>query len=300
MSVANKIMIHEPVLLETILYYFSPNSGDNFIDATAGEGGHTIPLAQKIAPQGRVLAVDRDPSQIQNLKKIAPKNVIVQHGNFGQLKEIAVRNSFYAPKGILFDLGFSSWHIEQSGRGFSFQKNEPLDMRFDYTDKSILTARELVNTASAKKLESILTEYGEEKFAERIVKEILKTRSREKIETTGDLVNIVAKVKNFGGRINPATQTFQALRMAVNNELANIQEGINCAMDILLPQGMVAVITFHSLEDRLVKNLFKLKEAEGVGKRVNKKVIRPDYKEAMRNPRSRSAKLRIFSKYNEM
>src|SRR3990167_9215588 len=300
MSVANKIMIHEPVLLETILYYFSPNSGDNFIDATAGEGGHTIPLAQKIAPQGRVLAVDRDPSQIQNLKKIAPKNVIVQHGNFGQLKEIAVRNSFYAPKGILFDLGFSSWHIEQSGRGFSFQKNEPLDMRFDYTDKSILTARELVNTASEKKLESILTEYGEEKFAERIVKEILKTRSREKIETTGDLVNIVAKVKNFGGRINPATRTFQALRMAVNNELANIQEGINCAMDILLPQGMVAVITFHSLEDRLVKNLFKLKEAEGVGKRVNKKVIRPDYKEAMRNPRSRSAKLRIFSKYNEM
>src|SRR3989338_10493516 len=107
-------MIHDPVLLETILYYFSPNSGDNFIDATAGGGGHTIPIAQKVMPNGRVLAIDRDFSQIESLKKIAPKNVTVQHGNFSQLKEITIKNNFYAPKGILFDLGFSSWHIEQS------------------------------------------------------------------------------------------------------------------------------------------------------------------------------------------
>lgn len=287
-------MIHDPVLLETILYYFSPNSGDNFIDATAGEGGHTIPIAQKVMPNGRVLAIDRDFSQIESLKKIAPKNVIVRHGNFNQLKEIAIKNNFYAPKGILFDLGFSSWHIEQSGRGFSFQKNEPLDMRFDSTDKSIPTAQDFVNDASAEELEDILTEYGEERFANKIVKEIVRVRKKEKIKNTGDLVNIIAKVKGYSGKTNPATQTFQALRMAVNNELANIEKGINSAIDIVGQGGLIAVITFHSLEDRLVKNLFKLKEGGGIGKRVNKKVIKPNYEEIRRNPRSRSAKLRIF------
>jgi len=287
-------MIHEPILLKTILHYFSPNPGDNFIDATAGEGGHAIPIAQKVAPRGKVLAIDTDLEQIKNLQLNAPKNIVVEHGNFKNIKQIVQKNNFPIPKGILFDLGFSSWHIQESGRGFTFNKNEPLDMRFDPTDDSIPTAGEILNSATAEELENIFKLYGEEKMAKQIAREIVKTRRKEKLQTTGDLVNLVAKIKGSGGRINPATKIFQALRIAVNNELENIKQGITAAIEILGPEGLIAVMTFHSLEDRLVKNIFKTKETEGVGHRVNKKVIRPDYKEVKQNPRARSVKLRIF------
>ncbi|OGZ58412.1 MAG: 16S rRNA (cytosine(1402)-N(4))-methyltransferase [Candidatus Spechtbacteria bacterium RIFCSPLOWO2_12_FULL_38_22] len=290
--------MHDPVLLKTILSNFSPSPGNNFIDCTAGEGGHTIPLAKAVAPNGKVLAIDADSEQIANLKSNLEKekieNVVSAHGNFKNLKQITAENSFPPADGILFDFGFSSWHIENSGRGFSFQKNEILDMRYDPTDKSIPTAADYLNSASAQDLEKIILEFGEERFAHNIAREILYARRKKTIETTQDLVNIVLEATHSRGKINPATKTFQALRMVVNNELEIIKYGLFAALDVLKPKGLIATITFHSLEDRLVKGILKEWAKQNIGEVVNKKVIKPDYIEIKRNRRSRSAKLRIF------
>jgi len=292
-------MVHIPAFLETILYYFSPHSGDYFIDCTAGEGGHTIPIAHKVAPQGKVLAIDRDAQVLEvlreNIKQEGLENMVrVKRGNFKNLIKIVRDNNFPPARGILFDLGFSSWHIEHSGRGFSFQKNEFLDMRYNPDDKETLTAAQILNGAHRRELERILREYGEEYRAERIVRAIVHERKKNKIETTGDLVNIIAKVIPRRGKINPATKTFQALRIAVNNELENVKEGLDGALEVLKNNGQIVVITFHSLEDRLVKNTFKNWASEGKGDNLTKKVIKPTWEEVQKNPRARSAKLRIF------
>lgn len=292
-------MTHVPVLLNEVLKNLSPSQGEFFIDCTAGEGGHSLTIGQLVAPNGKVLSINLDSEELILLKKNILENdlkgvVSAVHGNFIDLERIVKENNFPKAIGILFDLGFSSWQLEHSGRGFTFQKNEPLDMRLNPKDNSMATAADIVNGFSKEQLVTMFKEYSQETYAEKIATAILKNRKKEKINTTGTLVNIISQVVPRRGRINPATKVFLALRIAVNDEFLNIKNGLEAAYSVIAEKGKIVVITFHSGEDRLVKNIFRNWVAEDRGQLVNKKVIRPSYEEVKNNPRSRSAKLRIF------
>jgi 16S rRNA (cytosine1402-N4)-methyltransferase len=293
-------MAHIPVLLKEVIAQLDPRSGAIVIDATAGEGGHVIELARRVAPQGGVVAIDRDAEALSRLKeRVAHEHledvVTTVHGTFADVAEIAQEHRAAPADGILFDLGFSSWQLEESGRGFTFQRDEPLDMRFDTTDTTSPAARDVVNSSSVAELEYILHTYGEERHAARIAREIVRRRKHKKITTTTELVAIIEELIPRRGRLHPATKTFQALRIAVNDELLHIERGLQGARTILAPGGRIVVISFHSLEDRLVKTMFRSWEDNGFGTRINKKVITANFHEVRENPRSRSAKLRVFS-----
>lgn len=272
-----------------------------FVDATAGRGGHTLALSRAIRDEGRVLAVEYDTVEASLLKeKIETrhiKNIEVVNANFKDLEEIVKYVNFPNPQGILFDLGFSLWHIKESGRGFTFQKNEKLDMRYNPNDSSRPTVSQILNTYSENVLEEIFRIYGEERKSTQIARKIVEVRRSKKITTTNELTEIILQVARRKGRLHPATKVFQALRIAVNDEFGNIEKGLNSALKILDKNGKIAVITFHSLEDRLVKNIFKEWKKNNFGELVNKKVIRPKFEEIKQNPRARSAKLRIFKKF---
>ena len=196
--------------------------------------------------------------------------------------------------GVLFDVGFSSWQIQESGRGFSFLKNEALDMRYE-PDPEHISAYEVVNSYAKNDLERVLFEYGEEKRAHQIVQQIVRIRRKNHIQTTGDLVNIVSQVVKARPGMSPATKTFQALRIEVNNEIRTLEKGLSAAMSIIGNKGRIVVISFHSLEDRTVKHTFQRWKQQGRGDIMTKKVITPHFTEVQRNRRSRSAKLRTFS-----
>lgn len=295
-------MIHIPVLQKEVIDYLSPKKNENFIDATAGEGGHTILIAKRILPQGKILAVDRDCEILRELKKRIKKeklekNIISVCENYAHLEKIVEEKKFKNVKGILFDLGFSSWHIERSKRGFSFQRNEPLDMR--YSKNLTLRAEEIVNLWPEKIIEKIIRIYGEEKFSRRIARKIVEERKRRKIKTTRDLVEIIRQAVPYSyqrGKIHFATRTFQALRITVNSEIDNLQKGLEASLKVLGKKGRILVISFHSLEDRIVKRFFKEKEEKGILEIITKKPIIPSSEEISLNPRSRSAKLRIAKK----
>ena len=215
--------------------------------------------------------------------------------NFSNLKKIIEKEKFDRVQGILFDLGFSSWHLEQSKKGFSFLKSEPLDMR--YSPANPLTAEQIVNYWSLAEIARILTEYGQETFSQIIAQKIIDYRKTRQIKTTDQLAKIIQNaVPQKRKRINAATQTFQALRIAVNGELKNLQIALPQALDILVCGGRIAVISFHSLEDRIAKNFFKAKQKENLVNILTKKVIRPERHEIIINPRSRSAVLRVVEK----
>jgi len=218
--------------------------------------------------------------------------LILVNDSYVNLAETVRKQRFKPVSGILFDLGFSSWHLEESGRGFSFEKNEPLDMR--YNPENPLTAEKIVNNWSEREIEKILREYGEERFTKRIAREIIQERKIKPIKTTFQLVETIKKstpIWYHHRRIHPATRTFQALRIAVNDELNNLKKALPQAVEILEKDGRLAVISFHSLEDRIVKNFFR----ENL-KILTKKPIRPSLEEIEINPRSRSAKLRVGQK----
>jgi len=290
-------MNHIPVLLKEVLKYFNPHSGENFIDCTVGFGGHALSILKRIAPQGKVLGIEIDEKVLEILKKktISERLILIQ-GSFTDLKKIAKENSFDSINGILFDLGMSSWQIEESSRGFSFKKNEPLDMRFG--DKS-LTAEEIINRWPKEELIKIFQEYGEERYARRIAYRICQTRQTKPIKTTNQLVEIIQKAvpnRYQHRRIHFATRIFQALRIAVNDELNNLKKALPQALEILEKNGKLAIISFHSLEDRIVKIFFRETAKEENLKILTKKPIRPDQEEIDLNPRSRSAKLRVALK----
>lgn len=288
--------MHIPVLLKEVLHYLSPRADENFIDATAGEGGHTAAILEGNKPGGKVLGIEVDPDLCKKLKsRLAefPNRVILINDSYINLEEIVRKNNFKPVYGILFDLGMCSWHLESSGRGFSYLGDEPLDMRFSLKDD--LTAAEIINFWSVEKIEKILKEFGEEKYARRIALAIKEARKKERIIGTQQLKDILKKSlpKNYDKkRIHFATRTFQALRIAVNNELEIIEKGIQQAIKILEPNGKIVVISFHSLEDRIVKNLFKEESKAGKLNILTKKPITPSLEEIKNNPRSRSAKLR--------
>jgi len=296
-------MVHVPVLVEEVLYYLDPRPNDNFIDCTVGEGGHTIAILEKNAPNGKVLAIDADPEQIKNYKltkRDSDNRVILVNDNFKNLKKI-VEN--FCPdwqgkiRGILFDLGMSSWHLEKSKRGFSFRYNEDLDMCYGKT--ATVSAKEIINQWPSQEIERIIKEYGEERYAWRIADKIAKQRKQKTILTTFDLIEVIREAvpKNYErGRIHPATRTFQALRIVVNQELENLKVALPQALEILSPGGRIVVISFHSLEDRIVKNFFKEKAKEGKIKILTKKPVIPSQEEIEKNKKSHSAKLRAAVK----
>lgn len=294
--------MHIPVLKKEVIEYLGPKENQNFVDCTIGEGGHTLEILKKTGPQGKVLGIDRDPEIIKKLKVKFQELKLIQRvilvcGNFSELKNIIERENFKPIDGILFDLGICSWHLEESGRGFSFLRDEPLDMRYN-AEKGV-SVKEILNYWPEKEIEKILKEFAQEKFAKRIAREIEKERKRKKIETTFQLVEIIKRATPkwyHRQRIHFATKSFQALRIAVNKELENLRIALPQSLEILEKGGKIVIISFHSLEDKIVKNFLKVKEKEGKLKILTKKPIRPSLKEIKINPRSRSARLRAGEK----
>jgi len=288
---------HQPVLRKEILQYLDPNPNENFIDATVSEMGHAIPILDRTKPNGKILGIEWD-SEIIEKSRLQIKNsqlgerITLVNDSYINLEKIVEKYKFGPVNGILFDIGMSSWHLENSNKGFSFLKDELLDMRYNSTNE--LSATEIVNNWKESEIERVLREYGEEKFSKRISKEIAKERKTKLIKTTFQLVEIIEKAipfKHQRERIHFATRTFQALRIAVNDELNNLSKTLPQIMKILAPKGKIAIISFHSLEDRIVKNFFKEEKERLVS--LTKKPIIPTQEEIKVNPRSRSAKLRV-------
>lgn len=290
-------MKHIPVLKKEVLEYLNPKPDENFIDCTIGQAGHTLSILEKTAPQGKVLGIDLDPQQIKKSRIILTDfkdRVILINNSYANLKDIVEKEKFNKVDGILADLGMSSEQLENSGRGFTFLKTEPLDMRYGNTE---LTAEKIVNQYPLLELEKIIEEYGQEKFAKNIAKKIIESRKQGQIKTTSQLVEIIKQaVPGFyrHGGINCATRTFQALRIAINGELTNLEKFLPQALQVLAENGRLAIISFHSLEDRVVKNFFKESEKQNLIKILTKKPIIAEAGEVKENPRSRSAKLRVI------
>ena len=291
--------MHAPVLLKEILEIFNPRPGETYIDATVDGGGHAQAIAERVGLKGKVLGIDRDceiVSKIEN--QISDRNIKLICGNYRDIAEIAGRNGFGGVNGILFDLGFSSYHIEQSGRGFSFQKDEPLDMRYN-PEQGGLAAGEIVNRWPEVQLADVLRKFGEERFAGRIARGIAEARIKRKILSATALAEIIARAVPRAyrrGRLHPATRTFQALRIAVNRELEILAEALPQAALLLAPGGRIAVIAYHSLEDGIVKRFMREEKRAGVMRLWAQKPIRPSRTEIIQNPRSRSARLRAAIK----
>ncbi|MBI1888479.1 MAG: 16S rRNA (cytosine(1402)-N(4))-methyltransferase RsmH [Candidatus Spechtbacteria bacterium] len=265
-------MAHIPVLLNEVLEYLDPKPGENFIDCTVGDGGHALAILKMTAPSGMLLGIDRDAEMVKNLYERAEslgvgERLLLHHGNFADLGAIVQGHIFGPVSGVLFDFGLSSWQLDESGAGFSFRNIEPLDMRFDRT-RNTETAADILNSWPEEALERVIREFGEERYARQIAKEIASARKRERIQTTDQLVGIILRAapsSKAARKIHFATRTFQALRIAVNEELRYVEEGIKEGIEALRPGGKIAAISFHSLEDRIVKHMFQKysKRAEG-------------------------------------
>ncbi|HLV80839.1 MAG TPA: 16S rRNA (cytosine(1402)-N(4))-methyltransferase RsmH [Chthonomonadaceae bacterium] len=313
---------HEPVLLAETLRLLAPKPGETMLDSTLGGGGHSAALAQALSPGGTLIGLDRDPEALQAARiRLEPfrssLTIILIYTEFSKL-EVALEQTEGAQglqlDGVLFDLGVSSHQLD-TARGFSFRRDEPLDMRMDAASGAP-TAADLLATASEPELARILLEYGEERFARRIVRALIeRRRSRDPVRTTGQLVEVVARAvprAAWPRDLHVATRTFQALRIAVNDELGQLQEGLAAAVERLNPGGRIAVISYHSLEDRIVKQAFARwagrapsvpgsspaaflpppEDAEPTLTLLTRKPIVPTAEEIARNPRARSARLR--------
>ena len=277
-----------------------PESGNIYVDATIGYGGHTMHILELSSPNGVVVGMDRDEEAIKwVLTEIKPRwgeRLIVKHGDFSKMGQVLHKQGVERVDGILMDLGMSSCQVEDAERGFSFRFDGPLDMRMDR--RQSLTAAEIVNRWDEKNIADILRTYGEERFARRIARDILECRKKKKITTTKQLVEVVKKSipHRFWGKIHPATRTFLALRIVVNDEMKNLEKGLKEGINLLKSGGRLCVISFHSLEDRIVKQTFRKNLSEGIAKLISKKPILPTKEEIVKNRRARSAKLRWLEK----
>lgn len=288
---------HTSVLLEAVVDYLQPRGGLGFraLDGTVGAGGHSFALLERSAPDGRLVGLDADPGALElAAARLAPfvgRFTLLNH-NFRELAQLDLE----PVDAMVFDLGLSSMQLESSGRGFSFRADEPLDMRFD-PQADLPTAAELLNGLPEADLERILREYGEEPRARRVARTIVGRRHERPFRTTSDLVGAVtAALGPARGRIHPATRTFQALRIAVNDELQALQAGLDAGVQRLNPNGRLAVISFHSLEDRVVKWRFRGYADAGLVRILTRKPITPAEQETRANPRARSAKLRVVER----
>jgi 16S rRNA (cytosine1402-N4)-methyltransferase len=285
---------HLPVLLNEVLQYINPRADGRYIDATFGAGGHTRELLERTSPGGRVLAVDQDQTAIEQgrieLQSYGSRLELVK-ANFRDIESIVQEHGFAGLDGILADVGVSSMMLDDPTRGFSFMREGPLDMRMDLDQP--LTAADVLNTYGEKEIANILFNYGEERRSRQIASSIVRSRPMSR---TTDLTRAIERV--LGGRrygkIHPATRTFQALRIFVNDELRSLESFLDSSMQVLRPGGRLVLISFHSLEDRIVKNKFRSPVVPGVA--LTKKVITASVEEVDRNPRSRSARLRAWEK----
>ena len=287
---------HQPVMSAEVLQYLNPRPGRVIVDGTVGTGGHSLAILPKLLPDGALLAVDQDRDALElaakRLTEFAPQ-VTFRHGNFRHLPRIMGEPGIVRVDGLVLDLGMSSLQVDRSERGFSFSKSGPLDMRMDTAQDD--TASTFVNALSAEELAVILRTLGEEHFARRIAQRIVQERRAHPLETTTQLAEVISRAVPASarhGRLHPATRTFQALRMAVNDELGALEELLSNLGDLLKPGGRAVFITFHSLEDRLVKHALAHGAREGRWSILTKKPVRPSEAEVEQNPRARSAKLR--------
>ena len=266
-----------------------------YIDGTLGLGGHTKYFLSLLGPGARVLGFDKDINAIEMaVKNVNDKRLAAFNKSYEFMPQVLAELGLPGVDGALLDLGVSSYQLDDGRRGFSFQSGGPLDMRFDQNAE--LTARDIVNNYPVKELEKIFTDYGEEPAAQKIAMAIFYARRNKPLETTAELAAVINGVTPRRGKTHPATRVFQALRIAVNDELGTIGRTLKFLPDILNPGGRAAVLTFHSLEDRIVKNAFKQSAADGKIRLVNKHVYEPSYEEIKNNRRSRSAKLRVIEK----
>jgi 16S rRNA (cytosine1402-N4)-methyltransferase len=285
---------HIPVLLDEVIQFLEPKPGGRFIDATLGAAGHTRALLERTAPGGKVLGIDQDESALEGARQALQSfglRVTLAHANFREIAAVAAQHGFLECDGVLADIGISSMMVDDPSRGFSFMREGPLDMRMDRSQP--LTAAEVVNTASEKEIADILYTCGEERRSRPIAKSIVRSRP---LQLTTDLVRAVERVTGGlrYGHIHPATRTFQALRIFVNDELKSLEAFLDSSMSVVRPGGRVIVITFHSLEDRIVKQKFRSPAASG--RVLTKKVVTGSEEEVRRNPRARSAKLRAWER----
>ena len=305
---------HKAVLLDEAIEYLNIKDDGIYFDGTLGRAGHSSEILKNLSDEGKLVAVDRDTAAIKAVKEKFGDNdsLILEHSNFQDFDQVFAKLGIEAVDGMLFDLGVSSPQLDNPDRGFSYQKDGPLDMRMNPEQK--LTAADIVNKYSESELVEIISEYGEENWAARIAEFIIKYRKKEKIETTGRLVEIIKAaipkaVRRSGG--HPARRTFQALRIATNNELEQLKELIDKAVSYLNPGGRLVIISFHSLEDRIVKHKFRelakdctcppdfpicVCDKVAQVKVITGSPVRASDKEKENNPRSRSAKMRVAEK----
>jgi 16S rRNA (cytosine1402-N4)-methyltransferase len=312
MIVAMSLPVHVPVLLDEVIAGLQPQRGGYFVDCTVGLGGHAAAILEKLSPSGRLLGIDADPEAMKlsqdKLSDYGEAFTLV-NDNFVNLEAICKRYHFHPVDGILFDLGVSSLQLDTAERGFSFHLDAPLNMRFDPGQG--LTASDIVNSFSEQELAKLIEKYGEERHSRRIARYIVQNRP---IATTVELARLVEQA--LGGkraRIHPATRTFMALRIAVNSELQNLELALKQTINLLRPGGRLTVISYHSLEDRIVKQFMRYAASsclcppgtvicrcghQPTLKLISRKVIKPTSLETESNPRSRSAKLRIAERLN--
>jgi len=295
---------HVPVLLGEVLAGLAPRAGGRFVDGTLGGGGHAAAVLEASAPDGRLLGIDADPAALAAARaRLAAfgERVRLAHGNFRDLGRLAHEYGFDSVDGVLLDIGVSSHQLDTPERGFSFTADARLDMRLDPTSGE--TAADLVNDTPEGELADLIYRYGEERGSRRVARFIAEARRKRPIETTGELAELVARA--LGGRhgkIHPATRTFQALRIATNRELESLETTLPQAVELLAEGGRLAIISFHSLEDRIVKLFFRAESGYGGSQQparlqiITKKPIEASEQEARANPRSRSAKLRVAEK----
>ncbi|MEW5758222.1 MAG: 16S rRNA (cytosine(1402)-N(4))-methyltransferase RsmH [Candidatus Omnitrophota bacterium] len=286
---------HNPVMYEEIIKFLNLKTGQVIIDATIGLGGHARGILEKISPTGTLIGIDKDNESLMLAKHHLEsfKNTVLINDDFKNLDIILKNLNIAKVDGIIFDLGISSYQLETDERGFSFKSDGPLDMRMD--KRCFISAFDLVNNLNESELSNILKIYGEEKRHNRIAKYLVYERQKKSIDTTVELAEIVKKAVGYHGysRLHPATRTFQAIRIAVNRELEALDEVLKKAINLLNPGARICVISFHSLEDRIVKVNFKNLMHSGLVNILTKKPLVPGYSEVVNNPRSRSAKLRV-------
>lgn len=293
-------MLHKPVLLNEVFQLLALKPGMTVLDGTVGSGGHAEAILQAIGPSGHLIGLDRDPEAIQRTRerlKTVSRNVTLLHSNFSRIHQALSSLNIRKVNAVLLDIGISSEQLDEPKRGFSFTRDGPLDMRMDQSAGP--SAADLIAGAAAEELASMFREYGEERFAKKIAHAIVRERAKKSVTTTAELANIIAGVTPARfrfGRIHPATRVFQALRIAVNQELRALDEALPQAFDALAPLGRLAVISFHSLEDRRVKQFFVGKKQSGEGKILTKKPVQAAPEELRENPRARSAKLRVIER----
>ena len=283
--------IHIPVMVKEVLHLLNIKEDGIYVDATLGCGGHSLEILKRVGSSGVVIGLDRDERAIECAKEVIDdERAILRKAKFSQIKEVLYEIGIEKIDGILFDLGISMLQLKDLSRGFSFYSEEKLDMRMD--DATELTGWAVVNKYPEYKLVQIFKDYGNEPFARKIAREIVREREKKTIDSCKELADLVKRIIPRKGKIHPATQIFQAIRMEVNREIEELQEGLKISMEILKKQGRICILSYHSGEDRIVKNFFKEEEKKGNISIITKKPMVPSLEEIVKNPSARSARLR--------